>query len=275
MISPSALKGCARNLVLERTENYYQEPLKLYYAVRGALIHGFLENHGLPDMHSETRLYKKVTLAGREVVISGQIDSYDAKERRITDYKTVSDKGTFFLFNTGAKEEHIFQTNLYRWLADGGHLGSLDGPQVFWPVDEIVIVYLFMNRLVMTGRTHYEEVSQYKSPNYGKKYPLETGRRVKDHNARGCPIWEIAIDIPPVPLTPAEELVAALEEDALRVKAGFENKKKGGLPPGVLYDKEKQWECRFCAVQAQCHAYEAKHAPDKFNQFINDSGKQK
>ena len=68
MITPSALKGCVRKTVLERTENYYQEPPKLYYAIRGSLIHGFLENHGLQGVESEKRMYKTLTIKGRKII---------------------------------------------------------------------------------------------------------------------------------------------------------------------------------------------------------------
>jgi hypothetical protein len=278
MLSPSALKGCARKTVLERTEDYTEEPPKLYYAVRGALIHGFLEKNDAKGVVTEQRVYKKVTLSdGRELVVSGQIDDYDSEEALITDFKTNSDKGTWFLFNEGAKPEHIQQTNIYRWLLAGGHLGSIDGPQVFWPVEKIVIAYLFMNRVVQTGATHYEDVTTYRSPNSGKKYKLEKGRKVIGHSNRGVPIWRIEIEIPAVPLWDTEEVIRVVESGAGDLHKSFEVKKSGSLPPGVLYDSDQAWECGFCGVQKQCFSYEQATNSKKFSLIYpnvgnNDSG---
>jgi hypothetical protein len=269
MITPSALKGCTRKLVLERTSDYFEEPEKLYYAVRGSLIHGFLEDHGLNNVQTEVRLFKELDIDGRKIVISGQLDYYDEGERAIEDYKTLSDKGTFFLFDTGAKEEHILQTNTYRWLADGGHVGSLDGPQVFWPVDKIKINYLFMNRVVITGTTHVERVTSYKSPNYGKKYRLETRRRQVDKSPRGVPVWEIEIAIPEVPLMPESEIKEHIFWGAAALHSGFRAQAEGGIPPGILYESEEAWQCGFCPVKRKCHDYEQAHNTVQYVEFHN------
>jgi hypothetical protein len=269
MITPSALKGCTRKLVLERTTDYYAEPPKLYYAVRGSLIHGFLENQGLNNVQTEVRLFKKFKSLGQEFVISGQIDYYDAQTKTIEDYKTASDKAFFFLFDTGAKEEHILQTNVYRWLCDGGHLGSLEGPQVFWPVEQIVVHYILMNQVISTGRTHVERVTSYKSPNMGKKYRLETSREQVSKNHRGTPIWEIRLDIPAVPLMPEEDIFKHVELNGLKTLQGFQMMASGAMPEGVLYDREEAWACGYCDVQTTCYDYERRANPVKFNKLIS------
>jgi hypothetical protein len=268
MITPSALKGCTRKLVLERTEDYYQEPEKLYYAVRGSLIHGFLEDHGLNNVQTEVRLFKELNIGGRKISFSGQIDYYDGVECAIEDYKTMSDKGTFFLFDSGAKQEHILQTNVYRWLCDGGRIGSLDGPQVFWPVNKIVIHHLFMNRVVSTGMTHIERVTGYKEPNNGRKYKLETSRKVIDRSPRGVPIWEVKIKIPEVQLMSEEAILAHIEMGAGNLANGFKASESSRFPPGVLYEKDEAWQCSFCAVVEKCHAYEQQNNAEQFQKFI-------
>lgn len=264
MITPSGLKGCTRKLVLERTTDYYDEPPKLYYAVRGALIHGFLENTGLNNVQTEVRLYKKIKIGGVEFELSGQIDYYDIAEEAIEDYKTTSDKGTWFLFNEGAKPEHVLQTNLYRFLCDGGHLGSLDGPIVTWPVRKITIHYCFMNQVASTGRTHIEAVNSYRSPNNGKKYKLEQRRHVVGHTHRGTPIWHIELAIPAVPLMSEAEITEHLSKDGVKTVEGFALRKSGGIPPGVLYDSNAAWQCDYCGVRNTCHAYEQQVNPVKF-----------
>jgi hypothetical protein len=264
MITPSALKGCTRKLVLERTEGYYEEPEKLYYAVRGALIHGFLENHGLNNVQTEVRLFKELVVNGKKIIISGQIDYYDGDEESIEDYKTMSDKGTFFLFKEGAKPEHVLQTNVYRWLCDGGRIGSLDGPQVFWPVKRIVIHMLFMNRVVSTGTTHIERSTGFKEPNFGKKYDLETWRGKVGENAKGVPVWEIHIPIPEVKLMPEKDVLAYIQMGAAVLDNGFQTVGTKTLPPGVLYNKNEAWSCDYCGVRDRCHEYELENNNEQF-----------
>jgi len=268
MITPSALKGCTRKLVLERTTDYYAEPPRLYYAVRGSLIHGFLENQSLEGVHTEKRLFKKIKALGREFVISGQIDMYDEREQVIEDYKTASDKAFYFLFDTGAKEEHILQTNTYRWLCDGGHLGSLDGPQVNWPVKRIILNYLLMNQVISTGRTHVERVTGYKEPNMGKKYRLEKSRKKVGKNHRGTPIWEIQLDIPEVPLMSEGDIFKHIELNGLKTLQGFKVMESGSMPEGVLYDRDGAWQCGYCDVVSTCQDYERRANPEKFKQYI-------
>lgn len=273
MITPSALKGCTRKLTLERTEGYYQEPEKLYYAVRGALIHGFLENHGLNNVQTEVRLFKELNYNGKKISFSGQIDYYEgAPEFAIEDYKTLSDKGTFFLFDTGAKPEHVLQTNVYRWLCDGGRVGSPLGPEVHWPVNRITLNYLFMNRVVSTGTKHIERVTGYKSPNYGKKYRLETKRGIVGHSPRGVPIWEIEIEIPPVKLMTDEEILSHIEMGAIDLSNGFNAVEAGRMAPGVLYMKDEAWQCGFCAVQNKCHDYERANNEEQFLKLMKAQG---
>lgn len=269
MITPSALKGCKRKLVLERTTDYYEEPPKLYWAVRGSLIHGFLENVTIPGVSTEKRLYKRFDIDGRVMEVSGQVDFYDEPEAAIDDYKTATDKAFYFLFDTGAKEEHVLQTNVYRLLCNGGNLGGFDGPQVFWPVDKIRIHYLLMGQVISTGRTHVERVNSYKSPNYGKKYKLETSRRVVGKTHRGTPIWEITLEIPPVPLMAEADVLAHIKNNGIKALDGFTIKEAGGMPEGVLYDGDDSWECGYCAVKQPCHAYEQQHRPEQLIQLID------
>lgn len=273
MITPSALKGCTRKLVLERTTDYYAEPPKLYYAVRGSLIHGFLENQGLEGVYTEQRLFKKFNALGREFVISGQIDYYDSKTQAIEDYKTASDKAFYFLFDTGAKDEHVLQTNVYRWLCDGGRLGSLDGPVVNWPVKDITVHYVLMNQVISTGRTHVERVSGYKDPNMGKKYRLEKSRKVVGKNHRGTPQWEIEIEIPPVPLMSEGDIFKHVELNGLKALRGFRVKAEGEMPEAALYNRDDAWQCGYCDVKTTCFDYEKKNNSVEFLKFYGSKEK--
>lgn len=63
-ISVTSLLGCLRQLYLERTIDYYVEPPKSWWSLRGSILHRLLENPGLvsqiDDMKTEVyRLLKK------------------------------------------------------------------------------------------------------------------------------------------------------------------------------------------------------------------------
>lgn len=272
MVSATSLKGCQRSLVLERTTDFYEEPHKLYYATRGGLYHGCLENDRT-DMTTEVRLYKTVTTGPQAPwVISGQIDFYDIKRKSLEDYKTMADKGLYLIFNKGAKVEHIQQVNVYRWLMWGGHIESPTGPQVFWPVDKMKIHYLLMNRAISTGQVHHEYQSDRKSPNYGKKYGLEIdhGHRTVDGKfrrlaigltTRGVPQWRLDIDVPAIPMWPSADVEAMIaNEGPPRVLA---LRDPNVMPGGVMNDYEERWQCDWCPVKDKCDDIEAQLAMDR------------
>jgi hypothetical protein len=265
MVSPTALSGCARRLKLTRSEDYAVEPERLYSATRGSLYHGFVENQDIPDVTTEQRIYKYVTQGeGAPWLISGRVDFYDRAEKSIEDFKTIADKGTYILFNKGAKPEHIWQLNLYRWLAHGGHLGAPDGPQVFWPVQKLQLHYCLMNRVISTGKVHIEEKNEYRKPGglafnklkagqfaaVDKPYGLEKKRERFPPNARGFAKTKITIDIPPVPIYTFDKVEKYLAERGPRLVRGFRD--PDYIPPGVIGNRDAEWECSYCETREAC-----------------------
>lgn len=250
MISPSALGNCPRSFVLERTKPYYQEPTKLYHTVRGSLIHGFLENAHIDGTLKEQRIYKPID----DWWISGRFDFLDLRKGpTLEDYKTTQDKTTWFLFNEGAKTEHILQTNVYRWLLNGGHLGAKDGPVVNYDIDRIVIHYLFMGRIISTGTTIVERVTAYDKPR--KPYGLQIKEEQIGFNKWGKPLFELTIQLPDVPIMSEEEVVAHIMTYGPELIDAFD------MDPAdirhVLDDSDQRWRCDFCGVRQQCLDIEA------------------
>lgn len=239
---------------MTRTEDYYAEPQHCYYAVRGSLLHGFLEVD-LPGVIKERRIYKEVTFGPYAPwILSGRLDYYDTTTGFLLDFKTMSDKGTYVLFNQGVKTEHVWQLNLYRWLLDGGHLDSPTGQQVHWPVNKMQIAHLFMNRVICSGERVTETFSQSSSPNFGKTYKLEVpGSRKMIKGARYNK-WQIEFDIPDVPFKKTGQVEKYIEENTPERIRGFAE--PSYVPEGVLHDPNKSWECGFCPVQKQCKDYE-------------------
>jgi PD-(D/E)XK nuclease superfamily len=56
-ISATALLGCLRELYLERTTPWYQEPPTSWYSVRGTLLHAILENPDFAGLVNDMRSY--------------------------------------------------------------------------------------------------------------------------------------------------------------------------------------------------------------------------
>lgn len=261
MLSPSALSGCPRNLKLSRTEDYFGEPPKLFWATRGALIHGFLECRDLADVTTEQRVYKMV--AASEAwptpwLISGRVDFYDHARKKLEDIKTMADKGLWVIFNKGCKPEHAWQLNIYRWLLNGGHLGTPDGPVIIWPVKEMQVHYTLMNRVISTGKIITDIVTQKAEPNFGKPYKYEKSRKVIGNTRRGVPQWEIIIDLPAVPRYSYQLVEQYLQKEGPPRLRGFADSLH--IPEGVIGDPEREWQCDYCEVKQSCDKIEKAEA---------------
>lgn len=256
MISATSLTSCARQLVLERTTDYYAEPRRLYWATRGALYHGFLEA-GLPDVTTERRVYKYVQNGEfAPWLISGRIDYYDHVKRQIEDYKTSKDNGVYVLYTQGVKEQYSWQLNIYRWLLNGGHLDSPTGEQIYWPVDRMVIHTLFMGRVMSSGETYTETVEQASSPNKGRPYATEVAdtRKQIGNNKWGKPVWKFDIKLPEVELKSFSDVEAYLEREGPTRIRGF--REDGHVPAGVWGHWKQGWQCDFCDVREPCEKIE-------------------
>lgn len=255
MLSVTSLPRCKRKFKLMRTEDYHEEPRKLYDSTRGSLIHGFLECPDLENVQTEKRLYKTVTTEKGTFQISGQMDFFDMGRRKLEDYKTMADKGLYIIYNYGAKQDHILQLNVYRWLMQGGRLGGPSGEQVNWDVDEIQIHYLLMNRVISTGRVFTEIFNEYKEPNYGRKYGLEVERKMVGKTDRGIPQWHITFDIPKVPMMSFAEIEEYVIQNGETLSRGV--KEPDYMPPGIMDDMQLRWECDYCSVKNRCDQIEA------------------
>lgn len=262
IVTPTSFPRCPRKLKLERTRGYAAEPQKLYWAVRGGLYHGWLE-HQRPGILSEVRLWKQVTFGPESPYwISGQIDYADLNEHSIEDYKSQADKGTYYLFNEGAKAEHVQQLNIYKWLTEGGLQGNsleeaLDRKEAIdLDIRKLAVHYVYMMMVVSTGTTHHERVTTYKPP---KPYKLEKRREQVGSTERGCPIWEIEIEIPPVPIWSTEQVERVIADRAPTLVRMF--REPDYMPDGVMHDTNNNWECRLCPVKGLCDAIEQQAHP--------------
>jgi hypothetical protein len=178
-VSVTALLGCMRQLYLERTLDYFVEPPKSWWSLRGKILHSLLENTQeipIPDWQSETEymwftgLYwdartkavvEQPSTAGFEtepIWLYGTIDVLRPTMQEMYDYKTIGDNGLAIIKN-GAKKDHIMQFNIYRLLVERGHkvIHDPDGtrrPDLETPPVEIKRIrayYMTMMQIVGTG----------------------------------------------------------------------------------------------------------------------------
>ena len=268
IVTPTSFPRCPRKLKLERTRDYAALPQQLYWAVRGGLYHGWLE-HKRPGILTECRLWKQVTFGPEAPYwISGALDHYDYKDKSIEDYKSSADKGTFYLFNDGAKKDHVQQLNIYKWLAEGGLQGNtleeaLDrNDAVHLDVKKLIIHNVYMMMVISTGTTHTEKVTSYKAPNNGKPYRLETTRRQVGQTDRGCPKWEVDIAIPPIPIWTTAQVEAVIVDRAPTLIKMF--REPSFMPEGILRDPDNNWECKLCPVKPLCDEIELANSSTLF-----------
>lgn len=286
MLSPSAFNACERELRLERTTAYHAEPEKLFFATRGALIHGFLENTAArPGVVREQRYYKFVPGARVPFYVSGRIDYFDFLKRRISDVKTMADKGLYIVYKVGYKEEHVWQLNRYRWLLAGGREETPDGQIRKWleekrkagetvtsfddapgqyvnyEIDKLQVHYMMMNRVISTGTTIVNRVEKYKPEdvNYGRPYGVEVKRECLGVSPKGKETWDITLKIPDIPIFSFEKIEDDFRQRGPALVQAL-NPDEEYVPPGARNTPGEEWKCAWCHVREACDGIERKLA---------------
>jgi len=202
-ISATTITGCLRQTFLSRTQDYYSSPLALIYsAFRGSMVHQILEtlagggfggqdikvglaiDEVMNDFYTEKRFYRDFPLTAKtSVKVSGQIDIYQRSTRTLHDYKTMADKGIYYLAK-GLKEAHIIQTNFYKWLLVN-----------ILPVDKIKIHYISMGMVCTTG-THINFIDRNKDKSF---------------------------DLPDVPMMSEQEFIKKVRPKVAEIHEAFED----------------------------------------------------
>lgn len=248
-ISVTALLGCLRSTYLERVIDYAAIPESMWYSLRGELIHRLVER---PDMdnpylrRSEMRLRAKVN--GHEV--SGQLDNYKLRfleQGVLKDWKSIGDNGLQYIIFEGAKEEHIWQTNIYAWIAR----------QNGFRVDHIEIAYLSLMQVVKTGRvTPFVEFLVHPPTRSGKRRNMIGHPRLVREYPSGKKKWECFYRIPEVPLYDDRSVLAFVTPKLACLAQAFDS----GLLPPVADEETRRWKCdRYCRVRGLCEAEEGRY----------------
>jgi len=248
-ISVTALLGCLRATYLERVTAYAAAPESQWWSLRGELIHRLVER---PDMdnpylrRSELRL--QATIDGH--VVSGRLDNYRLRFLEcgvLKDWKSVGDTGLHYIIYAGAKPEHLWQANIYAWLAR----------QNGYRVDRIEIAYLSLMQVVKTGRVvPFVEFMNNPPPKSGKRrHMIGTPRLVRAHPS-GKKQWQCFYRIPEAPIYDDQTIIEFVTPRLHTLAQAFST---GTLPP-VADDDTRRWKCNgYCRVRAQCEAEEQSH----------------
>lgn len=245
-ISATALTGCLRNVYLERIIDYPAAPASAWWSLRGKLIHKLVER---PDMdnpylrRSEIRL--EADINGYH--LSGQLDNYKLRfldQGILKDWKSIGDNGIQYIVHDGAKQEHIWQTNIYAWLAR----------QNDYRVDHIQIVYMSLMQIVATGtNTTINEYLVAPPTAAGKRKNMVGNPVLARSYPSGKKKWACTYRVPDVPVFPDEDIVAYIEPRLAALSDGFQN----GVMPPVADNEIRKWKCDgYCHVRAACEAHE-------------------
>lgn len=310
-ISATGLLSCLRKSQLERIVPYFQEPQKLWYSLRGTALHEVLDPKGdLSAWFSEIRLYKFVgdpiegciyckgsgwvrRVFNRQHLrdepcaccsISGQIDGYDAYSQTLYDKKSIGDNGLSYL-KDGAKPPHITQTNIYRWLLDGGYAYKLSSKEkrkialaggkvtipdirrkkwalVKVPVRRLVIQYFSMMHLVLTGGELVQKTSFVKSS--PTKHQNEIKREVLRSFLSGASEmkqWQLTYKIPEVPIMETSDVTSYINARRHDLVTALQS---NTAAPMCDEDTQK-WLCDFCGVKDICRQIKTGDAIDLRN----------
>lgn len=137
-VSATGLVGCLRQTALRLIAPYNDRPNRMWPALRGNLFHLLPERYHAPHLICEVRFKKVYDEDGH--FITGKMDEVDPARGTLVDYKSVH---TFperqDLRLSGRKESWVLQTNIYRWLLQGGtRLDSGDEVQI--PIQTIGVL---------------------------------------------------------------------------------------------------------------------------------------
>jgi hypothetical protein len=156
--SPSTISLCLRKAKWQLERDYYLPPMQVYASMRGSLIHEILESAGHPE-NTEIKLARKVD--GTDIVIKGTADRI--ADHTLYDYKTMSDAGfNKFRKNPTIKEEHVWQTNIYKWMASEKY-----------DIKDVKLIYAGFNNIAISGES----------------ITFDSWGREIQHNLNPCPIY--------------------------------------------------------------------------------------
>jgi len=140
-LSATALLFCMRKTLLERRLDYFSTVKNQFYAVRGNIVHRMIGRPSLNILKEQ-----QFTRSVMGIPLHATIDEYHMKEKKLTDWKTVGDRGMSYIIKGGPKPEHVQQVNIYKWVM---------APE--YEVESINIVYMSFMEVVTVKAPIWED----------------------------------------------------------------------------------------------------------------------
>lgn len=123
-ISATMLLDCSRRVILQQEVPYYEHPSAFWPRLRGTLAHLLVEEYsdGLEPKIAEVRFRRTIEIDGVAFEITGKPDMILPERKLIIDYKSNKNVDDSYqpMVKGQAKQEHVEQINIYRWLIGGG-----------------------------------------------------------------------------------------------------------------------------------------------------------
>lgn len=123
-ISATMLLDCSRRVILQQEEDYREHPSAFWPRLRGTLAHLLVEQYsdGLEPKIAEVRFRRTITIGDDNFEITGKPDMILPERKLIIDYKSNKNVDDSYspMIKGQAKQEHVEQINIYRWLIAGG-----------------------------------------------------------------------------------------------------------------------------------------------------------
>lgn len=292
-LSVTALLGCLRALYLERTIDYFVEPPKQWWSLRGKILHALLEDPGeqhIPNWQPETEyewftgLYwnaeaKTITEVpewpdSEPIILYGTVDVLRPETGEMYDYKTIGDNGLAYI-KEGAKPDHIKQFNIYRLMVERGRPRHSKEPYVPVKIKSIVAFYMTMMQVIRTGGILVENSIWRESEPPDHPYmagrpevigerehmALKRGKRKatatpEDYDLKIQKKFRISYAVPDVPLLDLDELTNFIRTNTKLLVRAFE---LGEMPP-MCPPEMRAWKCDgYCPDQIRnaCDAHNA------------------
>jgi hypothetical protein len=230
--------------------------------------------HHIDDWESEIEYeFPLGIINGKPRKVRGTIDVLRKQLGHIKDYKTIGDKG-LGVIKKGAKEDHIWQFNMYRLLAERGFPVGMSYETYHAPViKHIEAYYLTMMECVGTGSNHVE-VSDWRvsdldlmanqsaeqvglkiQPKLKRGKKFATADLIHDYELQTYKKFRVTSAIPDVPLLDLDTVEKYMREQAIKRFHAFDN---AGYMPDMCDEDTREWKCdKFCPkeIREACDAH--------------------
>lgn len=236
VITATSMLGCLRETYYQRKYDYFSPVQSVYYSWRGTLAHTIFETVDLDDWIAEERYEKK--LGG--FTITGQIDGYDKRIKRLMDIKTIKDFGINYVIKSGAKNDHTIQLSIYKWLAP-------------YAIKSAQICYIGMNAFVLTGQPNSLTIWARHEPRVSKKTNVIDVVSTGKENYKKEKQYVVTYDTPKVKLLSKKKVEEFILPRATMLNLAFTE----DVVPPKCDEETRRWKCSdYCSHKDMCDKHE-------------------